>query len=1390
MKSMKLQNGHFFPWHVCGIAMTVISFNASPAQLDLSDNPLFLSSNVEPNLVMTLDDSLSMMRGYAPEAVDNTLAALNGPRFKSSFYNSLYYNPNLKYTIPSRSDGTTYSTSFSNAYFNGFDTSKGYTDLNSHYRVVAQSMPNQVLSSACFNSGSPRWIAANNNDYSNCLFAKNPADVAVSTTCNITFKHQSGYDELDLATACSPTITTTNKPATGSTITVSGTGTYNSTTKPNGRDGTYTVTSTSTSGTKYAKISEQLPSLTTTSTVTQNATLSWSYTDSSIQTGEVGAYYYLFYTQKPATAKPSGCDDNKATDACYVKIVVGSADDIFDGTTSEKQQNFANWYSFHRTRAMATMSASINAVNGLLDETVRLGWQTLNTTGCNSFGTSCKGYDGTNRENRIKALTSSHKSNFYNWAQRFSLSGSTPLPAGLKRVGDYFKTNGKDSPYAEKPYEDLGTELACRRNFHVMFTDGLWNDATTGFGDVDSSDTSLSLPDGKTYTKQAPYQDVNTPAGSTYSNSNSLADIALYYWATDLRAGTTTGLANKVTPSLPDQTGTDTEQYWNPKNDPATWQHLVNFTIGLGLSNSFNSACYYDPDGSTLTKDPNNPTPGCPVWGGSTFEGDYAALKAGTKNWPRINPNPTYGHEPDGHVYDLWHTAINSRGKFFSAEDPVALNDAFSSIFSTIISANSSSAAAAANSTSIQSGTVLYQAQFSSRNWSGHLYNFTVTADGTIADKNGDKKLDGIDANWDAATKIPAHGSRNIVTLNDQTALGTQFIWNNISLNQQNALRTSSSGVFGSVTLGQDRLNWLRGDYSKEVRFPSGIFRNRPIDTSVTNVLGDIINSDPIFTQTEDFGYSDLPASAPEKSLYTNFVTGKSSRPPMVYVGANDGMIHGFRADTAHADKGKELFAYVPAAVYGHLSSLTETNYSHKYFVDGSPNVGDAYITKGTTSAWGTVLLGGLGKGGKAIYALNISDPYSYGTSATPGDNVLWEYSGSSDSSTADNPATTVVEDFNVTDRDGMGYTYSQPQIARLHNGKWAAIFSNGYNSSAEKAFLYIVDISTGTLIEKLSTNSADSNGLSTPRLYDSNNDKIIDYVYAGDLQGNLWKFDLTSSTSSDWKISNDAPLFTAKNSANQIQPITAQPTIGGHANGGVLVYFGTGRYLTNGDVTNTEVQSFYAIWDKPDSTSTVTRNNLVKQNITAESSVTSTSTISGCVDNTLTTENECEVSVKYDVRETSKNTVDYATKFGWYMDLLPSSNSAQGERVISSALLKYDRIIFLTAIPSSDPCAPGGESWLMELDAKTGAATEISSFDFNGDDKFDDTDKLPNGNTVSGVHSNVGMVKATVWLEKEGTGTAVKEMSGTTSNIMSLKNRGGSVSSGTVEKLYWLQLQ
>lgn len=1185
-------------------------------EVPIADTPMFITVNIAPNILVTLDDSGSMGRAYVPDLCGNPddpncytghgtplyTGGLDNRYVKSAYFNPLYYDPNTTYPAGKNASGNelapcsdTSSTlnCFRSVYLNGYDPTRGTVNMETGYRPTAGYSP-------------PATTANAESGASNC--GSFPCDYYRF------MRHYAG--------------------------------------------------------------------------------------DFTTQTSNVGAYYYVFVSTN-TNCTPTDSRDND----CYtLKMVTSSS----GPGSADERLNFAKWYAFYRTRNLMTITAATRAFADIDDET-RVSWQALNTSctnngiscACGAYNTTCKGWDGVNRDNRIRKLQN-NRSDFYAWLSRLPTPPplGTPLRTAFKRAGEYLKTSGVSSPYAENPQVSVGTEYGCRKSFHIVMTDGRWNDANPTLSPSNTDNTAITpLPDSTTnYSPSAPFKD---------SNSYSMADLAFYYWSRDLRTGGS-ALTNNVAPYIIDRSGTNTEQFWNARNDPATWQHMVNYFVGLGVRN------YLPTSGLT--------------WGGDTYSGSYSStpgLLAGTVSWPSTSANS------DGNIADLWHAAINSRGQFFSAENPTAITDAFERIVNAVLAANPSSAALSANSTSIQTGTLIYQAKFDSKDWTGSLLALPVQGDGSIGTEQ-----------WDAASQIPAHASRNITTWNGSSGQPFANCSTNLSASQKTALDTDASGFVDNYCT--DRLNWLRGDSSKEQRYTGGVFRNRR-----TTVLGDIINSDPAFVFTDDYGYSQLPAATAGRSSYTAFVSGKSSlRPPMVYVGANDGMLHAIRADNGNADSGKELFAFIPAGVYNNLSKLTAPLYSHKYFVDGAPAVGDAFWS----GNWKTVLVGGLNAGGKSIYALDVTDPENFVAS-----NVLWEY----------------------TDSD-MGLSYSQPQIALLNNGQWAAIFGNGYNSATEHPYLYIVNLQTGVLIKKISAGSMCgtppcSNGLSTPVLLDTNNDKIIDAAYAGDLQGNIWKFDLSGTDPNSWATAYSGnALFSAKNSSGNAQPITAQPKVSGHPDGGYMVFFGTGRYLANspggGDLADTSVQTFYGIRDNSAAISTTDRSELQAQTILEQGTFGSAN-----------------------IRTTSQNSVDWTTQKGWYLDLVepPSPGTARGERVVSMPLVIADRVIFVTLIPNTDPCTPGGESWLMELSVLTGGAPSESVFDLNNDDSFTDADKF-HSNVVSGIKSTVGISKTPVWLAKDEN-IAFKELSGTSGGIATIKNKPAPppvLSSGSTTRVYWFQIQ
>ncbi|EAR61471.1 pilus assembly protein [Neptuniibacter caesariensis] len=639
------------------------------------------------------------------------------------------------------------------------------------------------------------------------------------------------------------------------------------------------------------------------------------------------------------------------------------------------------------------------------------------------------------------------------------------------------------------------------------------------------------------------------------------------------------------------------------------------------------------------------------------------------------------------------------------ATRPDKMIAALSSSFDEIEARTSSASAVATNSTRLDTNSKIYQARFSSGTWTGSLLAYDINAITGAVESLA----------WDAADLIPSESNRNIFSYNDSSNAGVIFEHTNLSTAQK-ALITS------------DQLDYIRGDQSNE----GATFRSR------SKVLGDIINSDPIYTSNDNFNYYVLETVS-GNATYDDYLIGttetwqKGNRQDMLYVGGNDGMLHALRGtgvSTAGCNpnsqdcEGEEVFAYVPKSLISDLPNLASLSYQHQYFVDGSPRFGDAYIDfDGSGDRWGTALVGTLAGGGKGIFALDISDPLNFAAG-----DVLW--------------------DLDSSDLSDLGYTFAQPTIAKLANGDWGVIVGNGYNSANHEAVLYILNLETGAVIAKLETdvtgNASATNGLSTPIAVDTDGDKVADTVYAGDLKGNMWKFDISDSNTSKWEVAYKdgngnnappAPLFKActDNACTDPQPITSKPQVIRATNGDLVVLFGTGKYFETGDNTDTsQIQTFYGIQD--DGTQVANRSTLVNQDILAEFTALQT-------------------GLNYDTRLTTDYGVDYGLKDGWLLDF--DSSTYLGERVVANPLVRNGRVIFPTLVPDTGACSYGGTSWLMELDAETGSRLTISPFDLNddgsinsgdyvrydsdGDGDIDSDDELI---PVSGKKSTVGIIK------------------------------------------------
>ncbi|MCL5801590.1 MAG: PilC/PilY family type IV pilus protein [Gammaproteobacteria bacterium] len=607
---------------------------------------------------------------------------------------------------------------------------------------------------------------------------------------------------------------------------------------------------------------------------------------------------------------------------------------------------------------------------------------------------------------------------------------------------------------------------------------------------------------------------------------------------------------------------------------------------------------------------------------------------------------------------------------YFPATTPAAVAAQLKVILEAILAANVSTTTAAVNAVNLTTASKVYQASFISQDtpyndWTGNVKAFAIAADGTIDPStpvwSAQALLDA--KNWDT--------QRNIITYKPSNKKGIPFRWPAIPASPgASELDASQSTALGSV----DVLNYLRGNTAKE-KHNGGTLRDR------SHKLGDIADGSPLYVAEASGPYTDVS--------YQAFQATAKTRTPMLYVGANDGMLHAF-----NATDGQEVFAFIPSAVFSNLSSLSLPGYNsaHKFYVDGPPVAGDVQFADGS---WHTLLTGGLNNGGNSIYGLDVTTPPTDETSAAS--KVLWEY----------------------TDTD-LGKTYSHPTIAKLATStgsQFAVIFGSGYNNSDGKPYLYVVKAEDGSLIQKLDLCSAapsacdgtKANGLSSPAVVSPNGSGLVTLTYVGDLQGNLWKVDLSSASPASWSASL---VFKAKDGSGSAQPITTVPTVSLHPNApqkpGYLVLFGTGRFVGTPDITDTSQQSFYGIWDNL-SARLPTRSNLVAQVLTGS-----------------TTAFTIAVTGNNKVRTNTQNPVDWSTQRGWYIDL------DSGERTVTDSRLVNKRAIFTSFVPSSSSCTGGGQSWLTITDYATGGAFTDAEIDLDNDGKLDATDKIGANSPVS----------------------------------------------------------
>ncbi len=793
--------------------------------------------------------------------------------------------------------------------------------------------------------------------------------------------------------------------------------------------------------------------------------------------------------------------------------------------------------------------------------------------------------------------------------------------------------------------------------------------------------------------------------------ANTLADTAMYYYKNDLRPG----LTNNVK---------------GPDGSPNFHQHMVTFTLGLGLDGQM----VYDPNYETATS------------------GDFYKIKTaatnctwttGVCNWPvPAADDPTA-------IDDLWHAAVNGRGKYFSAKNPASLENGLTTTLNAINLARGA-AAAAATSTAFLTPTdnLEFKAEYRTQKWDGQITAQELNAATGVEE----------DIVWTSAGQLNARttattDSRNIYMFSaTDTNKLKSFLYSNLDTTTEKPFfsnKCTSPGLpqclpsdfstrVTDANNGDNMVNWLRGQRGNELSsdLSTGLYRAREF------ILGDVVNAQPVFVGPPNQAFVD--AVTPD---YATFKTAQASRRKTLYVAANDGMLHALNADT-----GAEMWAYMPKIVMPNLWKLASQTYdnNHIYSVDGTPAVMDVFFpdTLGaTTGAWKTILVGGLNGGGRGYYALDITNPDPSVSGGGP--KGLWEICSDS----------TLCA---VSDAD-MGLSFGVPIIAKRHDGRPIAIVTSGYNNVTPGdggGYLYVLDLATGAVLEKVGTtissvnqgNSVTPNGFAkiAGTWVNRSQDNSITRVYGGDLLGNMWRFDMsTASTSTSVKR-----IAQLKDSGLKPQSITTKPEVTRFDAGFNVIYVGTGRLLGSDDLVDPATislpfayqQSIYAFKDTdagPDlGNLRATGANLVEQVM---------SVVSGSTSRTIT-----------------NNTVNWSTKNGWYVDLNPG-NTSPGERVNLDVSLVRGVLKVAANEPNSQACNDGGSGFRYEFDYRTGSSVASAQ-----------------NQVVGGQAASSLIVGSVVFQTTTG---ALKELIRTSTGESLLRDVASGSTSGNGKRVSWREL-
>lgn len=1280
------------------------------ASVALATAPLTTSSSssVKPNLMFILDDSGSMGWNYLPDWANDRHPTVgsnynNMPElFRNSGFNGLAYNPAITYTPPAlfNVDGTldtsTYPSQTGTSAATGASTAVGTPNWrsvkNDAYGVQSTGTSNLENSASYYVFIAGEYCSTDKLD--NCVTASGPTTVsgvvydkpAVLRWCDSSAL--TNCQSINNTTFKYPRYPGPSSPASA-TLNVTAVGTATSI-KVNG----FEILSSATTTWRRMRTSDVAIEIrdsinNCTTATTGNCTISgYSATVSGstvtiVAPTSLGAITYRPTASGTMSSSITAFSGYQSLPGSNLLTVISPTTISYPypgsttkaasrtdcaGTTctyKEEMTNYANWWTYYQTRLQA-MKTSVSRAFKTIDSRFRVGFTTINDQTATN-GTSFLGND---------TFELSHKNKWFTTLFATKTSGSTPLRGALSKAGRYYgnKISGQIDP----------VQYSCQQNFSILSTDGYWNtnNETSTYTALDLKGGLVGDQDGGT----TPLPMKQGPAAS-----NTLADIAKYYYDTDLRTSALGNCAGGKSTDFPlGNSDVCTNEVYTSSTDNNIQQHMTTFTMGLGIDGTLN----YSTDYLTAPS------------------GDFYNLKNALGSPATVWPDPI-NNSTGERIDDLWHAAVNGRGIYFSAKDPDQIINGFNTAISSI-TAKLGSAAAAATSTlnPVAGNNFAYVASYTTSIWKGNLEARTInTATGEVSasatwcvenvaastcaspgtvvtDNSGSSTIyNCVLANSTAASctspgvfnsltsecvtqiqnactgTMPSRvgttsDTRKIYTSNSTgnalvafdaayaMANPTNFSAAHINgLNQWGLLTATQQAAAEGVNL----INYLRGQTGFEDR-SSNVASNR-LYRAREATLGDALESQPAFLGAPNFSYAD-PG-------YTIFKNAQAGRAKTVYMGTNDGMMHAF-----DANNGNERWAYVPSMVIPNMWKLASTSYStdHTNFVNGSPLTTDICVSNcgGAGALWRTILVGGLNAGGRGYYALDITDP------AAPG--LLWEFTPKNDKD--------------------LGYSFGTPVVTKKADGTWVVLLTSGYDNGTQSSnplvsnspagdgvgHLYVLNAYSGAMISKISTsagNPATPSGLAKIAAWNNEPAGIgnrANFVYGGDLEGNLWRFDIDTGS-----VMLFATLF-SDTSSGAPQPITTTPVLG-MVEKQRVIYIGTGKYLEVSDLNTTQVQSLYAIMDNNATTTLVNpRTSLTRQQL---------------INNTATA-----------TRSGSSTSCTGFTGRGWYLDF-PDPK----ERVNIDGQLVQGTLIFPSIVPLNTACSPGGYGWLNFLDYQTGCA-------------------------------------------------------------------------------------